>query len=196
MEKWQTTNSKTIVDDIWLKLRVDSCTTPAGGKVDTYYVLEYGDWANCVVIDAENNLVMVRHYRHGIDKFVPEFVSGGIEKDDPSPAEGIKRELEEEIGYVGGEVYETGVSYPNPASQTNKVYSFLAIGGDCTKQPQLEAGESLSIEKVSLDELIESTENPGSGVIYQSMHIASLFFARSFIKRSSLDSLQGLKKLL
>ena len=102
MEKWKTTSSKTIVDDKWLKLRADSCVTPTGGVVETYYVAELPAWANCVVVDLENNLVMVRHYRYGVDEYLLEFVSGVIEKDESSPAVGIKRELEEEIGYVGG----------------------------------------------------------------------------------------------
>src|SRR6266536_6547249 len=153
MEKWKTTSSKTIVDDKWLKLRVDSCVTPAGGVVPAYYVLEYGDWANCVVLDADNELIMIRQYRHGIDDFVLEFVAGGVEKDDSSHEEGIKRELEEEIGYVGGQIYQTGISYPNPGSQTNKVYSFLAVGGSCSNKQQLEDGESLFVEKKSLEEI-------------------------------------------
>jgi 8-oxo-dGTP pyrophosphatase MutT (NUDIX family) len=196
MQKWQITSSKTLVDDKWLKLRVNSCVTPVGGKVDTYYVLEPNDWANCVVIDADNKLIMVRHYRHPVRDFLLEFVSGGIEKDDPSPAIGIKRELEEEIGYTGDEIYQTGVSYPNPGLQTNKVYSFLAIGGTCSQEPQLEAGESLSVEKIPLLELIESIENPKPGIIYQAMHIVALHFALSFIKKSPLDSLQDIKKIL
>lgn len=196
MEKWQTTSSKTLINDKWLKLRVDSCVTPTGGKVNTYYVMEPNDWANCVVIDADANLVMVRHYRHAIHDFLLEFVSGGIEKDDSNPSTGIKRELEEEIGYVGGEIYQTGVSYPNPGLQTNKVYSFLAIGGQCSQQPKLEAGESLAIEKIPLVELIESVENPERGVIYQAMHIVSLYAALSFIKQSSVDSLQSIKREL
>lgn len=195
MQKWQITSSRTLINDKWLKLRVDSCVTPAGGKVDTYYVMEPNDWANCVVIDSDNNLIMVRHYRHAIKDFLLEFVSGGIEKDDPSPVVGIKRELEEEIGYVGGEIYQTGISYPNPGLQTNKVYSFLAIGGKCSKEPQLEAGESLSVEKIPLFKLIESIENPGSGVTYQAMHIVSLYAALNFIKKSSLESLQDIQKL-
>lgn len=196
MQKWQTTSSKTLIEDKWLKLRVDSCVTPAGGKIDTYYVMEPHAWANCVVLDADHNLIMVRHYRYPIDDFLLEFVSGVIEKADPSPMAGIKRELEEEIGYVGGEIYQTGVSYPNPGLQTNQVYSFLAIGGKCSQEPQLEAGESLSVEKIPLLNLIESIENPGPGVIYQAMHIVSLYAALSFIRKSSLDSLQDVKKLL
>lgn len=196
MEKWKTTSSKTIVDDKWLKLRVDSCVTPTGGTVPTYYVLEYGDWANCVVIDSDNQLIMIRQYRHGIDDFVSEFAAGGIENDDPSPVEAMKRELAEELGYIGGEIYETGVSYPNPGSQTNKVYSFLALGGSCSKAQQLEEGESLGIEKRTLEEVLSDIGDQNSGVIYQSMHITALFFALRFIKNSSLASMQKLRKNL
>ena len=158
-----------------------------------YYVLEYDDWVNCVVIDSKNELIMIRQYRRGIDGYVSEFVAGQIEKDDPSPEKGIKRELEEELGYVGGEIYQTGVSYPNAASHTNKVHSFLAVGGDCSQEQRLEAGESLVIERCSLEEVLKNLEDPNSEVVYQSMHITSLFFALNFIRKSSLDSLQELK---
>jgi 8-oxo-dGTP pyrophosphatase MutT (NUDIX family) len=182
-KKWKTISSKTLVDDRWLKLRVDSCVTPSGGRVDTYY-------------DTDNNLIMIRQYRHGVDDFVSEFVAGGIEKDDPSHEQGIRRELEEEIGYIGGEIYQTGVSYPNPGLQTNKVYSFLAIGGGCSQEPQLEAGESLAVEKIPFSDLISGIENPAPGVIYQAMHIVSFYAALNFIKHSHLDSLKELKEKL
>ena len=90
------------------------------------------------MLDANNDVIMVRHYRHGIDDFVLETVSGGIEKDDLSPVAGIRRELVEEIGYTRGQIYQTGVSYPNPASQTNKLYSFIAVGGSCNTEQKLE----------------------------------------------------------
>lgn len=191
--KWKTTDSKYLVSDRWLKLRADTCVTPDGHTIEPFYVLEYGDWANCFVIDANNDVVMVKHYRHGVDEYIPELVSGAIEKSDASFTDGIKRELEEEIGYVGGEVYQVGVSYPNPASQTNKVYSFLAVGGSCTADQKLEAGENLYVEKTPLKELVQKMTDPNSKVVYQSMHLTTIFFALNFIKQSSSDVLKALK---
>jgi ADP-ribose pyrophosphatase len=192
MEKWQIASSKTLVRDKYLTIRVDTCIAPTGGTVDPYYVFEYGNWANCVVFDKNGDLIMIRQYRHGINDFVSEIVAGGLEKDDPSPEAGIRRELEEEIGYVGGSIYQTGISYPNPGSQTNKVYSFLAVGGECSKEPSHEVGESITIEKHSLGEVMDNLGNLNSGIIYQSMHITSLFSALIFIKSSSLKPLQEL----
>jgi 8-oxo-dGTP pyrophosphatase MutT (NUDIX family) len=194
LEKWQTNSSKYLVNDRWLKLRADSCTTPDGHAIEPFYVLEYPDWANCFVIEDNNDVIMVKHYRHGVDEYIPELVSGGLEKSDTSPEEGMKRELEEEIGYVAGQVHETGVSYPNPASQTNKVHSFIAFGGSCKQEQKLEKGENLHIMKVPLKDLVKMLEDKNSGVIYQSMHLTSIFFALNFIKGSQLPEMQEMKK--
>ena len=191
MKKWQNTHSKILVEDRWIKLRADTCITPDGHTISPFYVLEYSDWANCFVIDDNNDVIMVKHYRHGVDEFVPELVSGGIEKDDLSPMEGMRRELAEEIGYTGGEIYQTGVSYPNPSSQTNKLYSFISIGGSCSIEQKLEAGENLQIQKLSFVDFVKHMDD--SDIINHSLSLTSILFAMNFIKKSDLDSLQGLR---
>lgn len=70
---------------------------------------------------------MVRHYRPGADTYIPELISGELEAHDGTPEEGIKRELEEEAGYVGGTIQQIGVSYPNPGRQDNKVFRLLPL---------------------------------------------------------------------
>lgn len=196
LEKWQINNSKYIVNDRWLKLRADSCTTPDGHIIEPFYVFEYPDWVNCFVIDDNNDVLMVMHYRHGIGEYLPELVSGGLEGEDISPEEGIKRELEEELGYVGGEIHSLGTIYPNPATHTNKVHSFIAIGGSCKQAQKLEKSEDLQIIKVSLKELASELEGGKLVTIYQSMHLSAMFLALSFIRCSKLESTQKLRELL
>ena len=193
MEKWQTVDSKVLVEDRWIKLRADTCVTPEGHTIAPFYVLEYSDWANCLVLDDNNDVITVKHYRHGIDDFVPELVSGGVEEGE-SRIEGMKRELAEELGYTGGELYQTGISYANPASHNNKVYSFIAVGGRCDAEQKLEAGEHLEIQKLSFKDFVERFGGPD--MISQSLHLTAAFFAMRFIKNSDLDSLQDLKKFL
>lgn len=193
LEKWQTKDSKILVEDRWIKLRADTCVTAEGHVVSPFYILEYSAWVNCFVIDESGNVIMVKHYRHGIDDFVLELASGGIEEADASPLEGIKRELAEELGYTGGEIYQTGTSFPNPSSQTNTLYSFIAIGGTCGKQ-QLEASESLVMQKLSFEEFVQHLNNPD--ITHHSLSLASILLAVNFIKRSNLDTLQDIKRLL
>lgn len=190
---WKVNGSQYLMKNKLMKVRVDSCVTPKGDEIDAYYVIECGDWVNCLTLDADGNAVILKHYRHAARTYVTELVSGGIESTDASPKAAMQRELEEEVGYTGGTLYDIGISYPNPATQTNQVYSFLAIGGTITQQQNLEAGESLIVEKVSLRALIEQMNT--SGEVYQSMHVATLFYAVNFIRNSTDSALRDLKKL-
>jgi 8-oxo-dGTP pyrophosphatase MutT (NUDIX family) len=194
VKKWRTTDSKILVEDRWIKLRADTCVTAEGHTITPFYVLEYSAWANCFVIDDNNDVIMVKHYRHGVDEFVIETVSGGIEESDNSHTEGIRRELAEELGYTGGEIYQTGISYPNPSSQNNKLYSFIAIGGSCSIEQNLEAGESLEIYKLSFEEFLQHMND--TNIINHSLSLTTILLALNFMKRSGLDSIQDLKKLL
>lgn len=195
-KKWQTTASKYLVDDRWLKLRADSCVTPDGQTLDPFYIFEYADWVNCLVIDDDDNAVMIRQYRHGAKEYVLEIIGGGVSPGDTDAEMAIRRELQEEIGYSGGEVIQTGVSYANPANQTNKIYSFLAFDGSLGKEQALEPGENIHIEKMPLSDVLRLMTNASMGEIFQSNNLANLLFALNYIKTSDHPRLQALRNLI
>lgn len=190
---WTIDKSEYIVSDRFLRLRCDSCTTPQGGKVDTYYVYELNDWANCVAIDEDGNLIMLRHYRHGVQKYLMEFVGGVVEQNE-LPETTARREVEEETGYTGGTLFHVGTSYPNPASHTNQVHTFLAVGGKVSQDQNLEDGETIIIEKVPLKTVIEEMSKPDS--VYPAIFIAALFHVMNFIRASDNPELERLKQYI
>lgn len=190
---WTIDGSEYVVNDRLLKLRRDSCTTPQGGKVGTYYVLELKDWVNCIAIDEDANVMMLRHYRHGVQKYLMEFIGGGMEENE-SPEEAAKREVEEETGYTGGSIFHVGTSYPNPANHTNKVHTYLAVGGTTSQGQNLEVGETITVEKIPLQTVVEEMSKPDS--VYPAIYIAALFHAMNFIRASSDPALEHLKKYI
>lgn len=189
---WTTNSSEYVVNDRFMKLRLDSCTTPQGGKVGTYYVLELGDWVNCIAVDKDDNVVMLRHYRHGVQRYLSEFIGGIIETTDASPEMAAKRELEEETGYTGGTFYHVGTGYPNPANHTNRVHSFLAIGGKIDRAQNLEAGETIIVEKIPFKTVVEQMSAPDA--VYPCTYVAALFYVMNFIRASSDPTLERLKR--
>ncbi|MGP4041868.1 hypothetical protein ACTWP4_18495 [Gracilibacillus sp. D59] len=53
MEKWKTLKSKYVHKSRFGNIRRDSCELPNGMVIDDYYVNEYSDWVNGVVITRE-----------------------------------------------------------------------------------------------------------------------------------------------
>ena len=64
--KWRVTGSRYVHKDRWIAVRADDCVTEDGVSVAPYYVLEYPDWVEIVALDADDNLLLVRQYRHGV----------------------------------------------------------------------------------------------------------------------------------
>ena len=195
-KKWITSGSKYIVNDRWLKLRADTCITPDGHTLDPFYVLEFPDWINCLVIDDAGDAIMIRQYRHGAKDYVLEVVGGSKDPQDITSEDAIRRELKEELGYVGGKVVQTGTCYANPANQTNKIYSYLAFGGTTSQEQELEPGENIHIEKIPFIKIVEMMNSSGENEIFQSYNITNIFFALNYIKSSNDDQLSKLRNLL
>jgi ADP-ribose diphosphatase len=179
LRKWKTVNSKYVVNDRWMKLRADTCTTANGHEISPFYVMEYNEWVNCLVLSDEGEVTLLRHYRHGIDDYVLEIVGGGVDEGE-APVAAIRRELEEEIGLRNAVIYLTGVCYANASNQTNKTHCFIALGGTFDGKQEYETGADFQIVKMSLDDLTELIEDQNE--IMQSLHLASIFFAFNFLK--------------
>lgn len=179
LKKWETKSSTYLVNDRWMKLRADTCITPTGHEISPFYVIEYGEWVNCLVLGDDNEVTLLRHYRHGIDEYILEVV-GGLVDPDETPEAAIRRELEEELGLRGAAIYQTGTCYPNPQTQTNKTHCFIALGGTFDGNQEDEPGADFQIVKMSLDELTETIERQSETM--QSLHLTSVFFALNFLK--------------
>jgi len=171
---WKVLASRYVVRDQWLKVRADTCELPSSRVIEPYYVLEYPTWLNVVAVTADEDVVLARLYRHGIEETVLELPSGTVEPDDKSILEAARRELLEETGYGGGEFVETGTLSPNSANHVNRVHCFLATDVDLVAQPRIDETEQVETVLMPLDQLFDLAKSNG---LLQAMHVGSLFFA-------------------
>lgn len=98
--------------------------SPRTGRVHPFYCIDADPWVNVVALTPEDELVMVRQYRHGARDVTLE-IPGGMVDPGEAPAEAGVRELREETGYCGADPIPLGVVNPNPALFTNSVHTFL-----------------------------------------------------------------------
>lgn len=152
MKAWKTTESEYLYKTPYGNLRKDKCELPNGITIDDYYVNEYSDWVNAVVVNKENQIVLVEQYRHAGQGFYLEIPAGKIEEGE-TDEEGILREIEEETGYTSKEMpILLGEFMVNPATQNNKIKTFLITGAFKFGGQQLDATEEINVKLVSFED--------------------------------------------
>ncbi|NQX40590.1 ADP-ribose pyrophosphatase YjhB, NUDIX family [Pedobacter steynii] len=170
--KWQKLSSRYLVKEQWATLRVDTCDLQNGIVKDDYFVLEYPNWVNAVALTADNEIIMVRQYRHAGDIISLE-IPGGVIDGDEKPEDAVRRELLEETGYSFQTIALIATLYPNPATANNVTYTYLLTGGVKTQEQHLDEHEILNVEKYSIAEVKQLLlENK----IDQSLHASALFY--------------------
>ncbi len=177
---WTILESTYMVRDPWQIIRADKCQLPNGRIIGPYYVLEYGTWVNVVALTKKREVILVRQYRHGIQRTILEIPGGAMDPEDTSPLTAARRELLEETGYTSDTLVETGRVCSNPANHNNFLHSFLATDVERVGEPQLDATEQIEVVLMPLEQAIELAKNSG---LLQAMNVSSLFFALAQLGR-------------
>jgi ADP-ribose pyrophosphatase len=175
LKPWKILSSNHIHKNV----RIDECELPNGRMIDGF-VLEYGDWVTVVALTPEKQAVLVRQYRHGIQKTILEIPGGAMDAADEDPIQAARRELLEETGYSGDTFIQIGKVCPNPANQTNSIHSFLALDVKKVAEQSLDETEDIEVVLMPLEEVITMARN---GELLQSMQVSAIFFTLAYLKR-------------
>lgn len=193
LKPWVVEESRITYEDQWLKVRTDRCAGQNGRVIDPFHVLEYPAWVNVVALTAEGEIVLVRQYRHGVGQILLELPAGIVDPND-TPASAAMRELREETGFTAREVHLTGSMDANPATQTNRSWSFLATGATRAGQQRLDDTEEI---EVSIEPFAAYAGRVIRGEInLQGLHLAGVHGAIWHILRSADPSLAGVREEL
>jgi len=139
-------------------LRVDTVEKPSG-KTTTREIIEHSDCITVVPVDNEDRVLLVRQFRKPVEKELLEIPAGGIEAGE-TPADAVRRELQEETGFYPNKLEDLGGFYASPGYSTEYLYLFLAT--DLVPR-RLEAEDTDEIEVVrvpvnDIPKLIDSGE--------------------------------------
>jgi 8-oxo-dGTP pyrophosphatase MutT (NUDIX family) len=174
LKPWKVLESK----HIHPKFRVDKCELPNGNFLNAI-VFEFTSWANVLALTKNNEAVLIRQYRHGVRDVMWE-IPGGVVEDGEDPIEGVKRELLEETGYTSSTIIPLGRFHPNPAIQTNTMYTYLALDAEKVSGQNLDGAEDIEVHLVPVDELIPMIQR---GEFLHALQVAAVFHAFIHLER-------------
>jgi 8-oxo-dGTP pyrophosphatase MutT (NUDIX family) len=135
-------------------VRTDTARSPRTGKEHDFYVIESVDWVNVIPLTPEDQVVMVRQYRHGTRQISLE-VPGGLVNPSDTPLDTAYKELLEETGYQAKieDITLIGTAHPQPAVLDNRHLTFLANNVQKTAALNLDEGEDIEVLLVPLSEI-------------------------------------------
>ncbi len=171
--EWEILSTEQLTDKYFFRARKDKCKTAEGKIIPEYYVVELDPTVCAFCITEDNNVVMLRQYRHPIKKTLLEIPGGFADKNEASE-KAIAREILEETGYEFNKIDLVGEVTANPGVLDNYTKLFLATGGKKVAEQKLDANEEIKVELIPLEELIEMLLQ---NKIEQSLHTNCIFYS-------------------
>jgi 8-oxo-dGTP pyrophosphatase MutT (NUDIX family) len=169
---WRKLSSKPLGDYRIFSLREERRESPRTGKEHGFFIIDSPCWVNVVALTPDRQMILIEQYRHGSNTVELEIPGGMMEASDASPEAAGGRELTEETGYQGDQPVLIGEVFPNPAIQTNRCFTVLALNCRPVKPVQWDEGEDLLTRLTPME---QAPELVASGRIRHALVVAALY---------------------
>jgi ADP-ribose pyrophosphatase len=173
-EPWTVLSASVAYDNPWARVLREDVRLPNGQEID-YYINDHPDVAMVFAITADQEIVLVRQYKHGALGVTLELPGGQVDAGEDPVAAGV-RELEEETGYVPTkEPKVVGTLLDNATKHRNHVFVVLCEGVVLRGKPELDGNEAASGIKVETMAMAQLPSLVYSGEICAASSVASIY---------------------
>lgn len=173
LRAWQVLTDISLISQRWLEVREQRVRLANGHEIDCFHLIQGPSWAGVLCLTADQQVVLVRQYRHGLGGASLELPAGVIEPSE-APLDAAHRELREETGFATDDLSPLFIVAPEPARNTTLAHFFFARGAARIAELALDSSEELEVVLVSVPELFELIDQ---GQIVHAAHIGAILLA-------------------
>lgn len=152
VKPWRELSTEALLDCRVFSVERSVAEGPEDHAQHDFFRIASADFVQIVPVTGDDEVVMVRQYRHGAGRLTLE-VPGGLVDPGESPEAAAVRECLEESGYRAGAPRSLGVTNPNPALFGNRLYSFYAPGVERVAEVQKTSTEHTEVVLVPAERL-------------------------------------------
>ncbi|MEY8522508.1 NUDIX hydrolase [Lachnospiraceae bacterium 38-10] len=160
----------------------DTVQVPNGNVVKWDFIGHKGA-AAMLAVREDGKLLMVRQWRNALDRYTLEIPAGGLNSADEPTETAAIRELEEETGYIAGNVQFLLSIYTTVAFCNEKIDIYLARNLKRRESQHLDEDEFIDVKACELDELVQMIYD---GKIEDSKTVSAVMTYKSFLTDKKL----------
>ncbi len=175
---WKHLSSEYLLREKWFNFRRDRVLKGNGQEMFPYYLWEFSNWAAVFPVTDDGKVILVKQYRYGAGQWSIELPGGVMDPHETDPMEAAQRELLEETGYSCGTITQVTAFSPNPSTQNNIMYGFVATGCTLTHAQSFDENEEIQVMTATIDEVKTMLREQK---ILQSLHVTCILYALEYL---------------
>lgn len=173
VSRWRLERTEIALSTPWMTIHRKLYTRGLSGSLEPYYVVERSDFV-LVVAFVDDQLLLVRQYRPGTDKYYWSLPAGYIENGETADT-AAERELKEETGYYGKNFALVGELDPLPGYVLSKacIVTCSARAGERNRDSEVD-----EIRRVSWTQALKMIKLGG---IHEMQAVAAILLVNQLI---------------
>lgn len=164
IQKWTLVKEEDVSPGPWFPLVKHTVKLANGNVIDDYYYSPLGDVAQVLALTKNNEVVLVKQYKHALGEVLIE-LPGGMQQKNRSIIESALNELEEETGIkaTANQLISLGKIANNPTKLNQITYGFILFDAEFNSVQKLDSTEDILILTKPAPEVLKMAIN---GEIY------------------------------
>ena len=160
IQKWTVIKEEDVSPSPWFPVLKHTVKLANGNIIDDYYFSPLGDVVQVLPITKNNEVVLVKQYKHGMGEILLE-LPGGMQQKNRSVIESALNELEEETGIktTVDKLISLGKIANNPTKLKQVTYGFILFDAEFNAVQKLDATEDIQIITLPAPEVLRMAIN-------------------------------------